>query len=114
MKSHARVVVIGGGIGGCSALYHLVQEGWIDAVVMSVSFCGELGCHSAPCQAGESVYRRDEVVGTITSAAWGYRLQKNLAPAYLDLQFSAAETGLEVALLGQRYPVTVTKKGSFG
>lgn len=34
MKSHARVVVIGGGIGGCSTLYHLTQEGWSDVVLI--------------------------------------------------------------------------------
>ncbi len=34
MKSHARVVVIGGGIGGCSALYHLTEEGWSDVVLV--------------------------------------------------------------------------------
>ncbi|MEL6794006.1 MAG: FAD-binding oxidoreductase, partial [Pseudomonadota bacterium] len=30
----ARVVVIGGGIAGCSALYHLCKEGWTDAVLI--------------------------------------------------------------------------------
>ncbi len=34
MKSHARVVVIGGGIVGCSILYHLVQKGWSDVVLV--------------------------------------------------------------------------------
>ncbi len=34
MKSHARVVVIGGGIAGCSVLYHLTQEGWTDVVLV--------------------------------------------------------------------------------
>ena len=34
MKSHARVVVIGGGIAGCSTLYHLTQEGWSDVVLV--------------------------------------------------------------------------------
>ena len=34
MKSQCRVVVIGGGIGGCSALYHLTQEGWSDVVLV--------------------------------------------------------------------------------
>ncbi len=34
MKTHARVVVVGGGIGGLSALYHLTQEGWTDAVLL--------------------------------------------------------------------------------
>ena len=34
MISNARVVVIGGGIAGCSTLYHLTQEGWSDVVLL--------------------------------------------------------------------------------
>lgn len=34
MRSHARVVVIGGGIAGCSTLYHLTQEGWSDVMLV--------------------------------------------------------------------------------
>jgi len=34
VKSHARVVVIGGGISGCSTLYHLTREGWNDVVLV--------------------------------------------------------------------------------
>ncbi|MDE0713256.1 MAG: FAD-binding oxidoreductase, partial [Gammaproteobacteria bacterium] len=34
MKTHARVVVIGGGIGGVSVLYHLTREGWTDVVLV--------------------------------------------------------------------------------
>ena len=34
MKSTARVVVIGGGIAGCSTLYHLTQEGWSDVMLL--------------------------------------------------------------------------------
>ncbi|HUO96404.1 MAG TPA: FAD-dependent oxidoreductase [Steroidobacteraceae bacterium] len=33
MKSHARVVVIGGGIVGCSVLYHLAKAGWTEVVL---------------------------------------------------------------------------------
>jgi dimethylglycine dehydrogenase len=33
MKSHARVVVIGGGVVGCSVLYHLAKMGWRDVVL---------------------------------------------------------------------------------
>ena len=34
IKSHARVVVVGGGIAGCSTLYHLTREGWTDVVLL--------------------------------------------------------------------------------
>ena len=30
MKSHYRAVVIGGGVVGCSVLYHLTKAGWRD------------------------------------------------------------------------------------
>jgi len=33
MKRHARVVVIGGGVVGCSVLYHLTKLGWSDVVL---------------------------------------------------------------------------------
>ena len=34
MKSEARVVVVGGGVAGLSALYHLTLEGWNDVVLL--------------------------------------------------------------------------------
>ncbi len=34
MKSRTKAVVIGGGIAGCSTLYHLTTEGWTDVVLI--------------------------------------------------------------------------------
>ncbi len=34
MQSQARVVIIGGGIMGCSLLYHLAREGWTDCMLV--------------------------------------------------------------------------------
>ncbi|HUN46593.1 MAG TPA: FAD-dependent oxidoreductase [Stellaceae bacterium] len=34
LPTHARVVIIGGGAVGCSALYHLAKRGWSDAVLL--------------------------------------------------------------------------------
>ena len=34
MISDARVAVIGGGVAGCSLLYHLGQLGWEDVVLL--------------------------------------------------------------------------------
>lgn len=37
MKTHAQVVVIGGGVVGCSVLYHLTRQGWTDVVLLERS-----------------------------------------------------------------------------
>ena len=34
MTTHARVVIVGGGILGCSLAYHLTREGWSDCVLL--------------------------------------------------------------------------------
>ena len=34
MRTHARVAVIGGGVVGCSVLYHLTRAGWSDVVLV--------------------------------------------------------------------------------
>ena len=34
MKSHAKVVVVGGGVVGCSVLYHLTKLGWTDVLLI--------------------------------------------------------------------------------
>jgi len=65
----------------------------------------EVDCDIAPCQPGESIYFGDEVVGNITSAAWGFRLRKNLIMAYLKPEFATSGKRLEVALIGQRYNI---------
>ncbi len=35
MKSHVQVAVIGGGVVGCSVLYHLTKFGWKDVVLIT-------------------------------------------------------------------------------
>ncbi|NNF78375.1 MAG: FAD-dependent oxidoreductase, partial [Rhizobiales bacterium] len=37
MKSHTRVVIIGGGVVGCSVLYHLTKLGWSDVTLIERS-----------------------------------------------------------------------------
>ena len=34
LPKHARVVVVGGGIIGCSVAYHLAHMGWKDVVLL--------------------------------------------------------------------------------
>ncbi|MBI2467526.1 MAG: FAD-binding oxidoreductase, partial [Candidatus Rokubacteria bacterium] len=34
MTEHARAVIIGGGVAGCSVAYHLAARGWRDVVLL--------------------------------------------------------------------------------
>ena len=34
METHAQVVIIGGGVVGCSILFHLAKHGWQDVVLL--------------------------------------------------------------------------------
>ena len=45
METHARVVIIGGGVVGCSILFHLAIHGWKDVVLLERS---ELASGSVP------------------------------------------------------------------
>ena len=57
---------------------------------------------TTPAQPGETVFDGDQPVGTITSAAWGYRGKRNLAMAYVDPAVAVVGTALSVLLIGQR------------
>ena len=50
MKSHARVVVVGGGVMGVGLLYHLALEGWTDIALIEK---GELTSGSTWHAAGQ-------------------------------------------------------------
>jgi len=54
--SKARVVIIGGGVVGCSTLYHLAQKGWTDCVLLEKN---ELTAGSTWHAAGNGGQRAD-------------------------------------------------------
>ncbi|MFT5260401.1 MAG: dimethylglycine dehydrogenase [Gammaproteobacteria bacterium] len=51
MQSQARVVIIGGSVGGLSALYRLTQEGWADVVLLKRNelTCGYIKYSAEQC-----------------------------------------------------------------
>jgi dimethylglycine dehydrogenase len=79
MKTHARVVVIGGGINGCSVLYHLGKRGWTDIVLVEKN---ELTSGSTWMAAGNVV----QWAGTRTNS----RLHQYSIKLYKELE---SETG---------------------
>jgi len=86
MKSHAKVVVIGGGVVGCSVLYHLTKFGWTDAVLLERS---ELTSGSTWHAAGG--------MHTINGDPNVAKLQKYTVELYKEIQeFSGQDVGLHM------------------
>jgi glycine cleavage system T protein len=79
LPSHARVVIIGGGIVGCSVAYHLTKLGWRDVVLLERR---ELSCGTTWHAAG--------LVGQLRSSHNLTRLARYGAVLYEGLE---AETG---------------------
>lgn len=69
----------------------------------------ELDSTAAPAHAGEAVFDRDLPVGTITSAAWGHRVEKNLAMAYVDPENADVGMELSVLLIGEKVRARVVE-----
>ena len=79
--TQARVVVIGGGVGGCSIAYHLAKMGWTDVVLLER---GELTCGSTWHSAG--------LVGQLRSDFNLTRMMKYSTELYRTLK---EETGID-------------------
>ena len=80
LPERARVVVVGGGVIGCSVAYHLTQLGWTDVVVLEQ---GTLSCGTTWHAAG--------LVGQLRASEAGTRLVQYSTELYARLE---AETGL--------------------
>ncbi|MGB5708449.1 MAG: FAD-dependent oxidoreductase [Arenicellales bacterium] len=67
----------------------------------------EIDSNEAPAQPGEAIFLNNKPVGVITSAAWGYRRNKNIAMCYIDFDLCAKNTRLSILLLGELTDVVV-------
>ncbi|MEO1307420.1 MAG: FAD-dependent oxidoreductase [Pseudomonadota bacterium] len=83
MKNHAKVVVVGGGVVGCSVAYHLTRHGWTDVVLLERS---ELTSGSSWHAAGG--------VHTINGDPNVAKLQKYTVELYREIQeYSGQDVG---------------------
>ncbi|MDJ0950587.1 MAG: FAD-dependent oxidoreductase [Alphaproteobacteria bacterium] len=74
MDMHARVVIIGGGIMGCSLAYHLCKEGWTDVILLEKA---ELTSGSTWHAAGQITHSVSHY-GLAKMAAYGTELYPRL------------------------------------
>ena len=63
--------------------------------------------NSAAAHPGDSIYAGDTLVGTISSAEWGFRVDKNIAMGFVDTAFCAVGSVLQVDIIGMPCPATV-------
>jgi dimethylglycine dehydrogenase len=86
MKSHCQVAVIGGGVVGCSVLYHLTRLGWRDVVL----------CERKELTAGSSWHAAGAIHSLNSDAAMA-RLQSYTVNFYPELaRISGCDIGLHV------------------
>src|ERR1700684_4676007 len=84
MKRHVRVLVIGGGVVGCSVLYHLTKLGWRDVAL----------CERKELTAGSSWHAAGAFHSLNSDAAMS-RLQAYTVALYPELE---KESGQDIGL----------------
>jgi glycine cleavage system T protein len=84
VPKHARAVIIGGGVSGCSVAYHLAKAGWTEVVLLERK---QLTSGTTWHAAG--------LIGQLRGSANMTRLAKYSADLYVKL---AAETGVETGM----------------
>ena len=67
----------------------------------------DIECRHAPAHSGASVMHDGSVVGTVTSGAYGHRVAKNLAYAFVQPYLAMPDTRMEVEVLGDRVAAQV-------
>lgn len=70
-------------------------------------------CEHAPAHGGDPVWFADKQVGTVTSAGYGHRVNKNIAMAFIDPEFASEGSKLAISILGQRYAAEVVAANVF-
>ena len=61
-----------------------------------------LDCTHAPAHGGDSIVLKDgSCIGTVTSAGWGYRVNKNIAMGFIDVEYESVGTDVFVEVIGE-------------
>ena len=63
--------------------------------------CLNINCKHAPAPGGASLMDGDKVVGTISSGEWGYRVNQNLAYAFVNIDKAEIGTKMNLDLFGK-------------
>jgi len=64
-------------------------------------------CATAPAHIGDPVFFAGRQRGSLTSAGYGHRVDKNIAYAYVDPGHATIGSTAQIGILGERYPATI-------
>jgi len=67
----------------------------------------EVDNDTASAHAGDPIYNGDELIGVVTSGAYGHTMGVNIAMAYVKPEYSAPDTDLTIGIIGERSPAVV-------
>ena len=134
LPSHARVVIIGGGVAGCSVAYHLAKLGWSDVVLLerkkltsgttwhAAGLIGQLRATAnmtklakysqelyGSLEAETGVATGFKRVGSITLALTNERLEELKRGASMARSFGVDIESISVAEAAKRHPLLDTK-----
>jgi glycine cleavage system aminomethyltransferase T/glycine/D-amino acid oxidase-like deaminating enzyme len=129
LPTHARAVIIGGGVVGCSVAYHLTERGWTDVVLLERrQLTSGTTWHAAGLIAqlratanltrlakySQELYGRLEAetgvatgfrrVGSITAALTGERMEELTRLAAMARAFGVEIEEIDTRVIGERYP----------
>ena len=68
---------------------------------------------TAPAHTGDPIYAGEELVGVVTSGAYGHHLQMNIAMGYVDPAWAEPGTALSLEIIGERCGATVRSEPMF-
>jgi len=64
-------------------------------------------CEHAPSHGGASIYHGDRLIGTVTSADWGHRIQKNIALGFVEPDCAEIGASISVDVMGIKTPAKI-------
>ena len=72
--------------------------------------CLTLADPTAWALGGEPIFDGNQVVGRVTSGGYGYTVNQSIAYGYLPVEYTPADTPLEVLWFGERIPAVVRRE----
>ena len=91
---------------GKEALMAMQKQGLRKTLV-----CLDIHATHAPSHGGASVWHAGNLAGTVTSASYGYRVQKNLAYAFVTPEYASPGTEVYVDVLGVSEKAVIVPMG---